>query len=906
MRRHLQQILLTGALILMSASVAFAQSTVKGKVVDESGEPLIGASVVITGTTQGVSTGANGGFSLRVRGVDASVEVAYIGYETVVVPVGAKSDLGSITLTEDSTVLQDVVVTQSMAVQRKTPVAISTISAEDIESRLGSSEFPEMLKSTPGVYVTKDSGGYGDSEVRMRGFTQANVAVMVNGVPVNDMEWGGVYWSNWAGLSDVTSSMQSQRGIGASKIASPSVGGSVNVVTKSIDAKQGGTFRMGVGNDGLSEMSFSMSTGLNKDGWAFTLLGGMRSGDGYIQGTNFEGYNYFVNISKRINADHQLSFTAFGAPQRHNKRSNGLTVEGWDGVENYMTGDSKYRYNPSFGYRSNGEAMTANQNFYHKPQISLNHQWQIDYKSSLSTVLYVSIGQGGGESGQGYESSDRTNWGGSADYGKTLNMTFRNADGTFAYDQVEELNRTTAGSARMVLSESMNSHIWYGALSTYTNEINDRLEFSGGLDVRYYKGTHTNVISDLMGGNYYIDYSSRKNVDAANNAAAADANWQYEKLEVGDVVYRDYDGLVLSEGLFGQLEWSNDQLSAFASGSVSNTSYWREDRFYYDEAHGTSDKVDYLGYTAKLGANYNINDHHNVFINGGYISRAPFFSGGAFLQSTTSNILNPDGVNEKVLSAEVGYGYRSQRFSLNVNAYYTKWMDKATVRSKALTDEDYNVIDYARLNMTGVDALHKGIEADFTYRPLTWLDVNGMVSVGDWMWDSNAKGYYYTSDGQPLADFDGTIASGIQADDHIWSVINQKGVRVGGSAQTTAALGINTRPMKNLRAGLTWNLAADYYADFYMSTSATANTELDVNTPWKAPMGSEFDFSASYLFRLGNKTNLTIYGNVNNIFDTHYIADATIDAGAEGTWQDIYNVFYTFGRTYTVRCKISF
>ncbi len=906
MRRHLQNFFLVCALMVAGISVSMAQSVVRGTIVDESGAPLVGASVTIPGTQQGVSTNINGGFSLKVGAQSGAIEVAYIGFESVTLDIDGSSDLGVITLNEDSTILQDVVVTQSVAVARKTPVAISTITAEDIESRLGSQEFPEMLKSTPGVYVTKDTGGYGDSKVRMRGFTQANIAVMVNGVPVNDMEWGGVYWSNWAGLSDVTSSMQSQRGIGASKISSPSVGGSVNVVTNSIDAKKGGTFRMGVGNDGMSEMSFSMSTGLTKDGWALTLLGGKREGNGYIQGTNFEGYNYFVNISKRINSDHQLSLTAFGAPQTHNKRSYGLSITEWDKVADYMNGDSKYKYNSSFGYDVNGKAMTGNVNTYHKPQISLNHQWQIDYKSSLSSVVYVSIGNGSGESGQGYTSAERSAWGGSSDYGITVNNTYRNSDGTFAYDQIRALNEATPGSARMVLSESVNNHIWYGGISTYTLDINDNLEFSGGVDLRYYVGTHTNVISDLFGGDYYIDYSSRSSVDSSLNVAAADPYWQYEKLQVGDVVYRDYDGHVLSEGLFAQIEWSNEKLSAFASGSASNTDYWRVDRFYYDAAHGKSETTSFLGYTAKAGANYNIDEHHNVFVNGGYISRAPFFSGGAFLQSTTSNILNPDAVNEKVLSAEVGYGYRSQFFSANINAYYTKWMDKATVRSKSLTDADGNVIDYARLNMTGVDALHKGIEMDFTFRPLTWLDVNGMVSVGDWIWDSNAKGYYYDSQGQPLADFYGTIASGVQAEDHAWSIINQKGVRVGGSAQTTAALGINTRPMKNLRAGLNWTLAADYYADFYMSTSASANSTIDVNTPWKAPMGSEFDFSASYLINLGNSSRLTIYGNVNNIFDTHYIADATVAAGDDATWQSAYNVLYTFGRTYTVRFKLNF
>src|SRR5690606_6849123 len=145
--------------------------------------------------------------------------------------------VGTISLEPSALGLDEVVVTSySLAIDRKTPVAVSTIRAETIETELGSQEYPEILKSTPGVYAHKGGGGFGDSEMRLRGFNSENIAVMINGIPVNDMENGRVYWSNWAGLSDVTRSMQVQRGLGASKVAVPSIGGTVNIVTKSTDA----------------------------------------------------------------------------------------------------------------------------------------------------------------------------------------------------------------------------------------------------------------------------------------------------------------------------------------------------------------------------------------------------------------------------------------------------------------------------------------------------------------------------------------------------------------------------------------------------------------------------------------------------------------------------------------------
>ena len=888
---------------LVVGYVASAQTIVSGTVIDEEENPLIGASVIVPGTTQGTSTDTAGAFKLTVRD-GQQVQVSYLNYKTATFDVNTKQiaqDLGVIKMELDAIAMEDVVITQSVAVQRRTPVAVATVSAQEIEFKLGGQEFPEILKSTPGVYVTKDGGGFGDSKINMRGFKAANVAVMINGVPVNDMEWGGVYWSNWAGLSDVTRSMQTQRGMGASKISSPSVGGTINIVTNTIDAKKGGTISYGVGNDGANTVSASVSTGLMENGWAMSLLLAKRWGDGYIQGTGYEAYNWFVNISKRISSKHQISLTAFGSPQRHNQRKPlyaGLSIEEWDKVAKWTGEKDKYRYNAIYGFDNNGKERSSMLNEYHKPQISLNHQWQIDHKSSLSTALYVSIGRGSGYSGQGRTSADRSMWNGSSN-GKLL-YNFRKSDGTFDYGAIQDMNAESTSGSKMVMSKSVNDHMWYGLLSTYSNEIAPGLELSAGVDVRYYVGTHTNEIIDLYGGEYFIDDGDRKNVKAENNIAAADPNWKNEKLSVGDIVYRDYDGHVHQEGLFAQLEWTKGKFNSFVSGSFSNTGYWRVDRFYYDEAHQRSETMNFLGFTAKAGANYNVTDKSNLFINVGYISRAPFFSGGAFLQSTTSHMTNPDAVNEKVFSVEGGYGLRTETFAMNINGYFTMWMDKSDVRSKLMSNGDY-----ARVNLTGIDARHAGVELDFRYKPARWVNLTGMLSWGDWIWSSNARGYYYDSQGQPMtAKMDGSVASDIMAEDHAWIELEQKGVHVAGSAQTTAALGVDFFPFKGLRVGANFNLYANNYADFYLGSTAVANTTTTVNDPWKIPVGHQLDLSASYAFKIG-KVNATIYGNVNNLYNYNYVMDAQCATDSKG-WQDCYAVMYSFGRTYTVRLKISF
>ena len=70
---------------------------------------------------------------------------------------------------------------------------MSEITAAKIEAKLGNKEFPEVLKMTPSLGDTGGGGGYGDAKINMRGFKAPNVAVLVNGIPMNDMEWGGIY-----------------------------------------------------------------------------------------------------------------------------------------------------------------------------------------------------------------------------------------------------------------------------------------------------------------------------------------------------------------------------------------------------------------------------------------------------------------------------------------------------------------------------------------------------------------------------------------------------------------------------------------------------------------------------------------------------------------------------------------
>ncbi len=198
-------------ILFLASCVLKAQETdlviLSGKIIDsENKEALIGASIIVK---SGVGTVAdvNGNYSIKLPKGDYNMVVSMIGYSNFkqrIKLVGNKI----LDINLENNVLTEVEVVADMAKIRETPVAFSSISATKIQEELGGRDISMIANTTPGAYASTSGGGSGDSRVTIRGFDQRNIAVMVDGVPVNDMENGAVYWSNWSGLSDITRSMQ--------------------------------------------------------------------------------------------------------------------------------------------------------------------------------------------------------------------------------------------------------------------------------------------------------------------------------------------------------------------------------------------------------------------------------------------------------------------------------------------------------------------------------------------------------------------------------------------------------------------------------------------------------------------------------------------------------------------------
>lgn len=886
----------------MSAS-AFAQVTLKGKIVDAESLGVPGVNVVEVGTTNGTVTDIDGNFSFTTKQSTGEVEITYVGYAAKKIAfTAATTDLGTISIEEEGQLLSEVEVIASIAVDRKTPVAVSTVKGKQIEQQIGNQEFPEILRNTPSIYVTKQGGGFGDARINVRGFNQRNTAVMINGVPVNDMENGWVYWSNWAGLSDVTSQMQVQRGLGASKVVVSSVGGSINIITNAAEMKKGAAASVGVGNDGYQKYGLVLSTGLGENGWAFTLQGTRTRGDGYVDGTAFSAYSYFASLTKVINDNHSLAITALGAPQWHHQRSRASSISEY---EQYG-----HKYNQDWGYL-NGEEYSWRRNFYHKPKAFANHYWTVSDKVDIATTAYISLGRGGGTGPRGgingnaefrlprtadglYRFDDIKSWN-SGSRVPDFDNTIEQSDGTEitltdrpVWDGPDTGRGTYTGQNvasegpngdryGLIRRASMNSHNWTGVISNITAKLSENITWTSGFDIRGYRGIHYRRVDDLLGNDAFF-------TDDGRNGVGYFVTQQQESkalVETRDDIKIDYwnDGLVQWYGIYSQLEYSNDKVSAFLTTALSNQGYQRVEYFNEDRLNDNhiSDWSRHWGGSVKGGLNYNINANHNVFANAGYYSQQPLFD-NVFLNF--SNTIDQDIENQGILAFEAGYGYRSSWLRLNFNVYNTNWSNRTINRGVVIGGADGTV------NLTGISQQHQGMELDFTVTPTRKLKLNGMLSLGNWKYTDNVSGTAFDDDQQNLGEF----------------TLFLDGVKVGDAAQTTFSLGANYEVAKGLSLNANYYHASQLYADFDVADDDTfltaGNQALELDSYGLVDLGVYYDFDL-----MGMKS--TIRFNMNNVFDNIYIAESDTNI----TDPENFNrnrVYYGFGRTWNAGLKIRF
>jgi len=894
------------AFTLLLSQLVIAQSGVKGVVKDsQNKETLVGANIVVSGSTQGVSADLKGHFKMDLDAGKYTLVITYTGYTSTAVDViiesGKYTDVGSVNMEASAIGLAGVAIIADRARERETPVAFSNIEKKDIEERLGSRDLPMVMNITPSVYSTMQGGGAGDARINVRGFNQRNVAIMINGVPINDMENGWVYWSNWDGIADATSSIQMQRGLSAVNLATPSIGGTMNVITSPAEMKAGGSAKFEVGSGNFFKTTISGHSGVINEKFSVSVSAVRKVGEGVVEQTWTDAWAYYVGASYNINKNHRLEAYLMGAPQRHGQNLYKQNIATYDqefaeGLEGYDTEalesfrEKGRLYNQNWGEVTNNytgmqnwngssrdrydeNVLMERENFFHKPIANLNWYSQWSDKVSQFTTLYYSGGKGGGTGTYGdLHRRDADGELGDDDYkfyygpgpwswafNKLIADQQSNAD-TIWIDK-EGIAREQ-GESVGILRNSRNNQWTIGAISKVKVQWSDAFTTQFGVDWRTAKIEHYREVRDLLGGEYYMYTGNEFDTDAQH------------KKQLGDKIAYNNTNTVDWLGFFAQGEYSYGAITAYGTVGYSMVKYGFTNHFKTasETAEGDPDvnsgelKLDsdnIGGYQVKGGLSYRITDRVQIYGNAGYVSKVPIFD--AVINDNTSTLIDTPE-NENFLSFEIGSSYRTldEKFVTNLNFYSTTWQNRVLT----VTDFDQLDGDEGLFVLSKLDALHTGFEIDLAYQPIKYFRIDGAASFGKWTNTNDAVADYKDYDSET---FDTTLT------------VYTKDLRVGDAPQTQLAIGATVFPTNNLWLTVTYRYYADFWSDYNIPDRLDPD---DRAQSWQVPSYGLLDIDAGFDIPIKDKYGIQIFVHVYNVLDELYISDATDNSQYNGFYGD--------------------
>jgi hypothetical protein len=886
-------------LLLPTANLAAQGSEparITGEVTDATGAPMAGVQIVIlnqqTGFQSGSLSQANGRFlvmGLRPGG-PYRIEARMIGYglevvNDVVLEAGGTFQV-DFALGTEAIAMDALEVFATRAIERQTPVAYTDVPKVQIQNQLGSRDLPMVLNVTPSVYASQQGGGAGDARINVRGFSQRNTAIMVNGVPVNDMEWGWVYWSNWDGLGDAATSIQLQRGLSAVNLATPSIGGTMNIITDPTSVAPGFSYKQEFGSGSFLKESLVFNTG--EFGGKFGLTGAVvrKTGDGLYSGLGGAGnanwtdaWSYYFAGSYQVNPKNRLELYATGAPQRHGQHRWRLNIgqydaeyarslDGYDpaALLEYPEAGRKFSANvnsidPSYRsvqYQSTGPGsgtggryasgfLNESMNYFHKPQVNLNWYSFLDTGLTLSTVAYYSGGRGGGTGT--YGSSSGAEWayaGYDPNTGYGLGQRVLDFDGTIAKNMAR-----SDGASRYILRNSVNNQDQFGAISKLRKVFDGGLTAEIGVDWRTAEIEHYREVRDLLGGTYYEDCR----YGCSSDFWTTDAQKQRKR---GDRIDYNFTNTIDWFGSYIQAEKATQEGSLYGMFGWSTNSYTSEN-FFIDGGNGSPQVLEtgwLNGIQVKGGASRNVTDQVSLFANAGYISKIPVLDG---TMDDQGGVMNPDPKNEKFYSFEAGMNFRSEDRALtfDLSVYHTTWNDRVwSIFVPDLLGEDQDGL----VTLLGLNQRHMGIEAQGAYQPNEFFRFDAAASFGNWKYLDDVEGQYRLEDNS-------TETATLYLDD----------LKVADAPQSQLAYAVSVFPIEGLYTRFQGRTYWRHYAQFSPEDRDDVS-EVGIQ-PWQVPGYSVFDIHASY--RLGdlipawNGGDVRVFVNVYNVFDELYISDAT-------------------------------
>ncbi len=726
--------------------------------------------------------------------------------------------------TNDNNNQQDTVITD---IEQETGIPFATISPDELEADSESYDISSLLQGSRDVYVSTAGFNFGNARFRLRGYDGENTIVMINDVPVNSPEIGRAFYSVWGGLNDATRMTVQHHGIGVSREHFGFVGGANNITTRASEYGPNTRITYSLTNRAYTHRAMALhSTGLMDNGWAFTLSGSSRlAQEGYVEGTFYENYAYFLSAEKQINNNHSIGLIGFASPSR--RGSPGVATQ-----EAYDLAGSNF-YNPNWGYQD-GEKRNARVSNYNQPMVILSHYWDITENTELTTSLSYSFGQGGRTSLNWYDAPDPR-----PDYYRYLPSFYRNDQNLFdsytrkwedeefrqlRWDDFYNANyknlftqsniggygddgeTATGMRSKYVLEDRRNDHAKMGYTTNFNSFMGDHLVLSGGLNFYWHEGYHFKEMADLLGGDWWVDVDQFAERDFDDpQMAQNDLNNPNRLITEGDRFGYDYTANVHNYEGFMQAEFTYPRYDFFIAGMLSHNTFWRTGHMkngrFPDNSYGEGEKHSFFDFGAKGGFTWKITGRHYLTTNMAYMTRAPFFR-NAYISPRVRDGVIENLTSEKIMSGDINYIVRTPTIKSRFTVFYTDFSDQTWSRS-FYHDEMRTFVNYI---MTDIDKRHIGAELGVDLTLSSTLSMHIVGGLGD---------YIYTS--RPNV----TIAQDNDAEIIEERTVYFENYKIGGMTHNAASIGFRYNSPRYWFAGITGN----YFNGIYLDTNPDRRTQ---------------------------------------------------------------------------------
>lgn len=695
----------------------------------------------------------------------------------------------------------------------------AVLSESELTEADESTEVSSVLTASMDEFSRTASFDFGVARFKIRGYSDTHEEIYLNGMPMNDLEDGFAAWSTWGGLNDVMRRSQYSTSLEPSFFSFGGLGGSRNISTLASDQYK--QFRASYALTNRTYRNRAMmtySTGMTKSGWALSLSGSRRwAQEGFVEGTFYDGYSYLVSVDKKLGSDHLLNLTFLNAPGKVG-RSLASTQEVYDILDNNY-------YNSTWGYQ-NGEKRNSRVATTNQPLTILRHIWNAGPKTSVSTSLGYLTGKYGLTRLEWYNAADprpdyyqylpsyRENEAEGDNLREILKSepelmqidwesiylaNFLSQQTVYNVDGVEG-NNVTGKMSQYIIEEQRTDPTKIALNSFIETSVGENLSINGGLSYQYEKIHYFKTVDDLLGGDFYINFDkfAERDFPEELDFYQNDLNHPNSLVYEEDTFGYNYQLYNTKMNAWAKALFVYDKVDFFVSGNVSSTSFWRNGLYkngkFADNSFGESAKTDFLNYGLKAGVTYKIDGRNYLYINGLYMTKAPFVR-NAFISPRTRNQIVDDLKSETIFGGEAAYLLKAPNVTVQATAYYTEIKDQIRVMS-FYHDSEQSFVNYI---LSGVNQTHKGIELAAKYKLTPALSIKGVAAMGSYLYSS-----------RPTATISQDNTAKVVSD----RLVYMKNYRIHGTPQQAYSFAISYNSPNYWFINLSINYFDEIYLDF--------------------------------------------------------------------------------------------